>query len=458
MRLTSVFTLLIAAGLAPAAQAANLMDAYQLAVENDPQIRIARANYMAAREASPQAWAQYLPQINATVDWSDSSGESSGTRVFSGVLFPSNIPEEETEQTSYSLQLTQTIFNWSTLQQIDAAASSVAQAEAQFQAAQQELIVRVAEAYFNVLAAKDTLASARANREAIGKQLEQTKKRFEVGLIAVTDVQESQAAYDQAVAEEIAAERQVTVASEALGVILGEYMAAEKLASPDDQLPLIMPEPADPEAWVKTAMEQNLELVAARFGLKAAYARVDQARGNHYPTLDLSASYNDSETESSQTSVTPTGPVSELGNFESQNTTIGLRLSVPIYSGGATQSAVREAAARATTANAQLQQATRVAVQETRSSYLGVTSEISRVKALRQAVQSARTALEATQAGFEVGTRTTVDVLVAQGNLFQAQTNYARAKYDYILNLLNLRAAAGTLDVEDLEQVNGWLK
>lgn len=458
MRCTALISLLLAAGAvaAPAAQAADLLDAYRLALRNDPQIHVAEANFRAEKEAKPQAWAQYLPQINASAQWSDTNGESSGEQIFSGVVFPSNIPDEQTERTSFGLRLTQTVFDWGRIQQFAIADATVAQADATYRAAQQALIIRVAEAYFNVLAALDTLESARANREAIGQQLEQTKKRYEVGLIAITDVQESQAAYDQAVADEIAAERQVIVAREALRVITGEYM--QDLAAPGEDMPLVLPEPAEAEAWVKTALNQNLDLIAARFGLEAAYERVDQSRAGHLPTLNLSASYNDSETESSQTSLSNGVPSSELGNFESQSRTIGLELAVPIFSGGATSSRVREAAARATAAHAELQRATRTAQQQARSSYLGVTSEMSRVKALRQAVQSAETALKATRAGFEVGTRTTVDVLVAQRNLFTARTDYARARYDYILNLLRLKQAAGLLDVEDLQEINGWLQ
>ncbi|HET9679504.1 MAG TPA: TolC family outer membrane protein, partial [Gammaproteobacteria bacterium] len=311
-------------------------------------------------------------------------------------------------------------------------------------------IVRVAEAYFNLLSAKDTLNAARANLAALEQQLEQTKKRYEVGLIAITDVQESQAAYDLAAAEEIQAELEVVTQREVLSVIIGQYV--ENLAAPED-IPLVKPEPSNPDAWVELAMEQNLNLIAARFALKNAYANVDIAQAGHYPTLGFNANYNDNTND---LDVVVNGvPYPET---TSTSTSLSLQLTVPIFSGGSTSSQVDEAAALAMAQHAQLKLTTRETKQLARTAYLGVVSNLSRVKALKQAVKSAETALEATEAGYEVGTRTTVDVLTSRQNLFTARTNYARAKYDYIINLLKLKAAAGTLTVESIKTINTWLK
>lgn len=450
MRLTSLISLLVATSLAPTVQAADLLDVYRLALKNDMTIRIAQANYMAAQEAEPQAWARYLPQIQGTFNVSESSADSEQAEFVQGQGFiVLQFDGVESNSESLLLTLNQTIFNWGTVQQIDAAGYFVAQAKADYQAAQQQLIVRVAEAYFNFLSAKDTLNAARANLAALEQQLEQTQKRYEVGLIAITDVQESQAAYDLAAAEEIQAELEVVTRREALSVIIGQYV--ENLAAPDD-IPLVKPKPSDPDAWVELAMEQNLNLIAARFALKNAYANVDIAQADHYPTIGLSASYSDN-TRGNDVVVSGV-PYPDTTN---SSTTIGLQLTVPIFSGGATSSQVDEAAALAMAQQAQLKLTTRETKQLARSAYLGVVSNLSRVKALKQAVKSAQTALEATEAGYEVGTRTTVDVLTSRQNLFTARTNYARAKYDYIINLLKLKAAAGTLTVESINTINTWL-
>lgn len=458
MRLTT-FALaaatLLAAPAAPAAEPTapetGFWAAYQLALDNDMQIRVAEANYRAARTASPSAWSQYLPQISGSYGISRSQSESS-SQAFGSLLVPPST--SESEGSGWSLSLRQTIFNWGTIQQIQQAGANVAQAEAEYQAAQQDLILRVGEAYFDLLAAQDNLITANANLDAIGRQLEQTKKRFEVGLIAVTDVQESQAAYDLATADQIAAERALAEAREVLRVITGE--AIVNPAEPGDDLPLQRPEPLDAGQWVERALEQNLSLIANRFAYEASTQNVDAQRAGHYPTIDLSAERSDSSTEFTERLIG--GTPQPLFTSEGEQTFISLSLNVPIFSGGATRASVKQALAQASAAQANLQLATRQTEQQARDAYLGVLSEISRVKALAQATQSARTALKATEAGYEVGTRTTVDVLDARRNLFQAQTNYARAKYDYILNTLRLKAAAGMLDAEDVEQVNGWLE
>jgi len=446
---------LLAATAAPAAETTapetGFWAVYQLALDNDMQIRAAEANYRAAQTASPSAWSQYLPQISGGYGISRNQTESS-SQAFGGFQVPAST--SETEGSGWNLSLRQTIFDWGRIQQIEQAGASVAQAEAEYRAAQQDLILRVGEAYFNLLAAQDSLTTANANLEAIGRQLEQTKKRFEVGLIAVTDVQESQAAYDLATADQIAAERALSVAREALRVITGESIVNP--AEPGDDLPLLNPEPLDAGQWVARALDQNLNLIANRFAFEAASQNVDAQRAGHYPTIDLSAQRSDNTTE--YTELVSGGVPQTLFTSEGEQTLISLNLNVPIFSGGATRARVKQALAQASAAQANLQLATRQTEQQARDAYLGVLSEISRVKALAQATESARTALKATEAGYEVGTRTTVDVLDARRNLYQAQTNYARAKYDYILNTLRLKAAAGMLDAEDVQQVNGWLE
>ncbi len=329
----------------------------------------------------------------------------------------------------------------------------VGQAEANYLAAEQDLLVRVADAYFNVLATEDVLASEQAAKEAIARQLEQAQKRFEVGLIAITDVQEAQAAYDQAVAAEIAAKRNVATAKEVLREITGDYPG--DLEKPMETMPLANPNPQQENAWVDTALQQNYALLASRLAADIAKDDIRIRRSGHLPTVDLVLGHFDSDTDATRSDLlSPPGPADSAIDGD----TISIQVTVPIYSGGATSSRVREAVYQHRAAKERLDRIARETERQTRDAYLGVISEISRVNALRQAVQSSETALRATEAGFDVGTRTTVDVLDARRALFLAETNYARSRYDYIMNVLRLKFAAGTLNQEDLAEVDSFLE
>lgn len=437
------------------ALSADLLDVYRLAQQNDPEIAIAEANYLAAAQAKPLARSQYLPQIGASVDYGRSESTSVGEQFFAGQIFPDD-SESESTSTSWGISLRQTIFNWGTFNEIQFATADVARAEAEFHAAQQQLIVRVAEAYFSLLAAKDSLEASQINKEAIGRQLDQAKKRFEVGLIAITDVQESQAAFDQATAEVIAAERTAFSARENLRAIIGEYV--DDPQAPTAEMPLATPQPESPEQWVEKAVQQNLSVVANRFALEAAEQTTDIRRAGHYPTLDFVAEHGRTDSEFDSLDFTSAPPVPGSGTSEQTRDFIGLQLSVPIFSGGATTAQTRQAAYRESAARSSLKQAIRNAESQTRDTYLGVISEVARVQALRQAYESAQTALKATQAGYEVGTRTAVDVLSARRNELQALINYQRARYDYVLNSLRLKQAAGILTAEDVAEVSTWMK
>ena len=439
--------------------AENLLEVYEVALRADPLLREAEANRLAALEAKPQARSALLPQIVA--QGSESQDESSGGNTFpqvnpaTGEIVQVNRSFEiETDsQTQWQLQLTQTVFRWDQWVALKQADKTVAQAEADYRAAVQDLMLRLSERYFNVLAAQDTLASADAAKEAIARQLEQAEKRFEVGLSAITDVQEAQAAYDQTVADVIAAKRSLATTRELLRETTGEYF--EELAEPGDALVLAEPEPAREDDWVTTAMDQNLSLVASRLAEEIARDEVKIRRTGHYPTVDLVASRSgfDSKQETSND-----GQPFFSTDADSIGNQISLQVNVPLYSGGSVSSRVREAVFQHRATKERLEGVARQTERQTRDAYLGVLSEISRVNALRQALSSSETALKATEAGFEVGTRTTVDVLDARRNLFRAETEYARSRYDYILNVLRLRQAAGILTLSDMEQINTWLK
>lgn len=447
----------------PVAGAEDLLTVYQRALTHDPQIREAEANRLAARETRPQAIAALLPQISASASKTEqdtrSSGQfpqeieqpaGSGNRV---VFTFVNSSDSKPETDRWSVDLRQSVFSWANWMALKRASKRVAQAEADYLAAEQELIARVAERYFDVLAAQDNVDAQQSAFEAISRQLEQAEKRFEVGLIAITDVQEAKAARDSAAAAVIAAKRQLATAEELLREITAEKYA--RLAKPADSMPLKTPAPATEQEWVEASLNQNLALVSSRLAADIARDDVRAAFGGHLPTLDLTASR--SNVDQTATINFASGNSGERTS-DSDDTTIALQLNVPIFAGGGTQSRVRQSQYQWQAARERLTRVTRQTERQARDAFLGVQSEISRVQALRQALESSQTALKATEAGYEVGTRTAVDVLDARRTLVQAQTNYSRSRYDYILNVLRLKQAAGNLDRKALEEVNAWLE
>lgn len=431
----------LAAHACEAAEA--VIDIYQLALQRDATFRAAQANHLAAREAKPQARSFLLPQLDLTASYSISGESTTGSFVageFTQPVDRSATPEAK----SYALNLNQVLFNRDLFIGLDQADASIAQAEAELASAQQDLIVRTAQAYFNVLAAQDTLRFTIAEKEAIGRQLEQAEKRFEVGLIAITDVKEAQADYDAAVAAEIAARNSLDISREELQVITGNYH--EALSKLSERMPLIAPEPEDIDQWVSQSLEKNLAIVAAEFAAEVARLQIKRQRAGHYPTLGLNASASRSEVDGATS-----------GDRDTDGLELAFQLDLPIYTGGLTSSQVREARHLFEQAQDQLTLQRRDAVRQARASYLNVMSGISRVKALQRAVESNQAAAQATQAGFDVGTRTSVDVLVTLRNVFQAERDYAVARYDYLVDTLRLKQAAGILAVDDVETINQWL-
>jgi outer membrane protein len=457
MNNSSLFRTLLASMLALAlpatASAASLLEVYQQALQSDPLIHEAEARRLAALEAEPQARGLLFPQIDLNGDWTRSTTD--GSQVFDDQTgIPVTIDSSsESEVKQWQLGLRQTLFRWDQIVNLQRADKVVAQAEVNREAAQQDLIVRVVEAYFNVLAAEDRLLAIHANRQAIARQLEQAKQRFEVGLIAITDVQESQARFDQAGADEILAKRQLATARGFLREITGDYI--DELQAPTADLPLGSPDPANENQWVNLALEQNLALVSSRIDEELARDEISFRRSGHYPTVDLVASTGSRDSDVDRTvGDSPPFPADSEGDGDS----IGIQFNIPIFSGGFTSSRVQEAVYLHRASQENLQRVTRETERRTRDAYLGVLSEMSRVQALERAVESAQTALEATQAGFDVGTRTIVDVLNFQFSLYQSITNYRQARYDYLLNLMRLKQAAGTLDIRDLERLEPYLE
>lgn len=438
--LAPVVTLCLLIGTTGTAHATDLLQTFRLAQQNDPAYAAARQEYKAAREARPQARGALLPQVNFSATWSEDDQrnlDTGGSDSFSN------------EQ--YRLALRQTLFNWEQFAGLSRADAAVAQAEAELADADQELILRVAERYFDVLAAEENERFARAEVNAIERQLEQAQERFEVGLIPVTDVKAAQASYDLAVSRQIEARNDIDDAREALRSIVERRVGP--LARLRDDLPLESPDPDDADVWVAQAVEQNPQFLAARAASEASRQGVRQARAGHYPEVDLVASRTRQERDSDAFAGT-----GEQAFGDTETDSIGIEVSISLFSGGATSSRSREARSQFEASQSRVIESRRAVEQRTRDSFRGLEARISQVRALRQAVESNEASVEATEAGFQVGTRTAVDVLDALRDLFEAERDYTNARFQYVLNRLRLQEAAGTLTVDELRLVNTWLE
>jgi len=428
--------LFIAAG--PGARADDLLSVYELAVQSDPQYRAAIAGHSAALEVVPQSLAALLPDLSL-------SGDISRNRFHNRKPQPGEDENSYSTNKIYGAQLRQSVYNRERFVQLEQADSQVAQADAELEAAAQDLILRTATRYFLVLGAQDNLAFVRADKEAITRTLDQAKQRFEVGLTAITDVYEAQARYDNAVSDEINAEKLLDDSHEALRELTGVEPGTLEILQ--QELPLKEPEPAVPEQWVNTAVEQNPQLLAARAKTESARQEIQVQRSGHYPYMDLVADY-------SRRNIQFGGAFPQ----ERNDSSIGVEITMPLYQGGLVSSQTRQAQDLFTQAQQEQVGRRREVERQSRDSYRGVLAGISKVKALRQAVLSGEKALEAAEAGFEVGTRTIVDVLDSQQELLGTRRDHARSRYDYLLDILKLKQAAGILDAEDLERINDMLE
>lgn len=432
--LTFVATLL---PLRPAL-ATNLVEAYRLAVESDPEYRRVAAAYRAVREQKPQAIAGLLPAAQAT-----GSSFSNDQDISSAFIVGGEGENVEFNSHGWALNISQPLFRFDRFVQLQQAGAQIRQAAAEYAAAEQELMVRLSERYFLVLANLDNLEFARAEEKSLSRQLDQAKQRFEVGLTAITDVQEAQAGYDRAVAQKIAAENGVDNAREALREIIGVYLETQPPLS--ENMPFVRPDPEDLDQWTQTSLDQNLQVTAAVQAVEVARKEIRVQQSGHLPTLDGVARWGYDKSGG------------RFGATKLHSDAVGLELNVPLFQGGFVTSRSREARARLDESLERLEIARRSAQRQTRESYLGVISGISQVAAFKQALLSSETALRATEAGFEVGTRTAVDVIAAERVLSEAKRDYARAKYAYIQDTLRLKQAAGTLSDEDIAQINQWL-
>ena len=405
----------------------TLMEIFDLAKRNDPQIKAAKSTLESAREYINLSDANFLPSLDFNTGYNYSD-------TFNGVPLTT-----DKSYTSYGLSLSVPIYNYSNFTTSNSNEAYVAQSEAKYKAAELDLMVRVADRYFAVLSAFDNLEFTKAEKEAIARQLDQTKQRFDVGLVAITDVHEAQARFDSSTAETIAAESALDNALESLRELTASY--PKELSGLKENTPLLTPDPNDIDEWTTAALKQNLSIIATQYGVDQSRENIKAQRAGYHPTINASASVSGNDRPDSESYT---------------NASINLRWN--IWAGGRTNAAVRQANYDLTTALENLEKTRRDVQRQVRDAFLQVKSGISRVKALKQAVISSESAMKASEAGFEVGTRTTVDVLLARQNLFSARRNLSQATYQYITDTLRLKSAAGQLMPDDLVKINQWLQ
>lgn len=455
----SLAVVLFSAGL----RAETLLEIYDLAMGNAPQLKAAEATFKAGQEALPQARAALLPSITGSVGVQEGQGIQHNSRVLGADFLAQSIGDYHDATEAYRLSLTQPVFDLPAWFNFQRGKDLDQRAAAQFAADQQSIVLDVTDAYFGVLRANENLTSAEAEERAIGRQLEQTKERFDVGLLPITDVHEAQAAFDGATVNTLEAKSALDIAFEALEVLTGK--PHEQITGLARDFPITKPEPIDRDSWVQFAQTNNFALRVARLDVDAADKAATAARAEHLPkvtaSLDYQKSLNDGTLHRDGGLINqqglPDAAVSQPFSTDLESTVLGLHLTAPLYSGGATSSRERQAYQERIRSQENYVLAQRTTTQRARSQHLQVLTDAARISARAQAITSAQSALDATQAGYEVGTRNIVDVLISQRTLYQAQRDYANARFDYINSMLRLKEVAGQLSPGDVEQLNRWL-
>lgn len=427
-------------GISPL-QAQDLSETFELALQNDPVLKEAQANQLATGESRPQSIARLLPNLSAnglsSSDWLRNQKYHVDSRSpdYRG-------PNQSYWSFVFNIKLTQPLFHWDYWIQLSQSDNQIAQAEADYQAVLQKLMVRTTEAYFNVLSAQDTLELILAEKESIARQLDQAKQRYEVGLNSITDVYEAQAGFDDAIANEIEAVHDLENKKEALREIIGDNEV--QLNSLGATLPLLKPEPANIADWSTTAETNNFNIISALNKAEFSRKSIDVQRAGHLPQLDMVALYSDSD-------------VNSTSGFRGDSQSVGVQLNIPLYEGGAVNSRTRQASYQYEAAKENLIAVKRAVKRQVKDAYNGVVTNISRVEALKTAVTSAESALEATEVGFDIGTRTMVDVLAEQKKLYRTKRDFYRSRYDYLINSIKLKQASSELTQNDLVQINRLL-
>ncbi|GGY50602.1 channel protein TolC [Bacterioplanes sanyensis] len=438
-KLLALSTAMLMAGMA---NATDLSTIYQRAVANDAEVAAARATREANGYNVMTARGGLLPQAQLSYSKTKVDSESEQYNASNGTFF--DVDRNETLD-KLALEASQALFDLNSWYTYKAAVAGDDAAAYQLQLAEQDLLLRTAKAYFDVLRAQENLSTAQAEEKAVGRSLEQTKQRFEVGLIAVTEVLEAQATYDLTAVNLIGQEAALDISYEALEVLTGERYS--DVAPLRDDVQMQMPAPAAVSDWVASGLAKYAGIRLAQANRESVRLQRNATRSNHLPTVKLVASYENSDQ-----------PAAVGDPRESTTQAIGVQLSVPLLAGGSLYGQSKQAASQLAAADYQLESQRRQAKQNIRSLFRQVQTDVRNVKARKQAIASAESALEATETGYEVGTRNIVEVLDAQRNLFSAKRDYANARYDYIINLLNLKFYAGTLNEGDIAQLNDWLQ
>jgi len=424
--------------LATPLHAADLMQVYRQAQDNDPTFAAARSTLDAGREKMPQGRSGLLPNLSLSGNtaWNENEISRHGGDTLSKPNYNSN---------GYQLTLSQPLFRWQNWVTYDQAKIQVVQAEVNFMQAKQDLILRVAQAYFDVNYATENLKAVKANKTAIAQQLESAKKNFEVGTATITDTHEAQARYDLASAQEIAAESDLEVKQHALAAILGKEPGL--LATVRKDAPLTPPQPSDMNQWVAAAEKDSLAVQVQQANAEIAAREVDKQRAGHYPTLDLVANKGHSKSFLQ----------SYGGAYDTDFQNIGLQLNIPLFQGGLVASRQREAAANRNAAESGLEASRRGAALAARQYYLGVVNGLAQVRALQAALVSSQSALESNKLGYEVGVRINIDVLNAENQVYVTRRDLAKATLDTLMAQLRLKGAVGTLGEDDVAQINALL-
>lgn len=424
---------------AQAADGQNLLDIYNIAVSNDPTLAAARSGNLAMQEKIEQGKALYRPNVNFSTDASRSETD---IRYLGNNAIFRNAGRESFDTFGFGVNFTQPILRKENWVQMKQAETQVSQADKQLMQSQQDLMLRSAQAYFDVLLAQDQIDLINSQKAAISKQLEQAKANFEVGTATITDVNEAQARFDLLRAQEIKVLNDYEVRKRAVQAIIGRLPS--RFATVRQDLQTRPPAPMDMEQWVGLATDNNLAISIQQEALRLATQEVERMSAGHWPTLDMVGSYTDTRASGS-----PNGFGSDL-----QNATIGLRLNIPLYQGGAISSRVREAIANQQKAQDEVEAARRKSELDTRQAYLNLTGSVAQVQAYEQALNSSQSQLDSTNLGYEVGVRNSVDVLNAQQQLFSAKRDLLQSRYNYLMNVLKLRYAVGLLNEADLSEVN----
>ncbi|MDZ7852188.1 MAG: TolC family outer membrane protein [Halomonas sp.] len=431
---------MIASAFAAPLQAADLLTITRDALENNAELASTRSQTSSVEAGRDVQRADLLPQVNASANVSHNRQYESQTGGFSA---GSPGGDDNYNSAGLTLEATQALFDARNSREVEQAERQIDQQTYQLAATEQQVLIDVSSAYFEILRAYEVLEARRAQERAIGRQLEQAREQFEVGLIAITEVEEAQARFDQSRAERIAADSDLQVRFEVLERLTGQrYESIDALGK---ELPVQPPTPADRNYWVELAMANNPLVLASEAGVAVSRTSVAIARAQRLPTLNAFANYSYAEDDRDAV---------EGHNSASQ---VGLRASLPLYTGGRTQASIRQNTYRLEASQYDFEDQRRDTMQQVRSFYTQVSNDVSTVEARAQAIVSNQSALDATRAGYEVGTRNIVDVLNAEQNLYNAVADYASARYDYVLDLLRLRRQSGTLNVQAIEQVNAWL-